>query len=246
MHTHAEALIEHLLFFFLLVVAPAWDFHYTRQLKLGRSPRGKVGVYKTLCTWLWVTTAIACAALGLGPLFLIHPAPGDIPWLDLSWVRYLIEAVLVLFVIGLLLPIGIGVWKNLTKTPRSYRSADALKPLSFILPATMREREWFTFVCITAGICEELLFRGFLLYYLHVFPWKLNLTVALVIASVIFGIQHLYQGIGGVVQTTIMGFLFGLLFLLTGNLLQPILLHLAADLRVLLLLRPANAEAARA
>jgi len=246
MHTHAEALIEHLLFFFLLVVAPAWDFHYMRQLKLGRSPRGKIGVYKTLCTWVWVTTAIAWAALGFGPLFFIRPGPSDIAWLDIVWVRYLIEAVLVLFVIGLLLPMGIAVWKNVTNTPRNYRSADALKPLEFILPATMREREWFTFVCFTAGICEELLFRGFLLYYLHVFPWKLNLTVALVVASVIFGIQHLYQGIAGVMQSAFLGFLFGLLFLLTGNLLAPILLHTAADLRVLLMLRPAGAEAARA
>lgn len=246
MHSPAEAAIEHLLFLFLLVVAPIWDYRYMRRLKQGRSSRGKIGVYKTLCTWLWVATAIAWAALGFGPLFLFSPAPGEIPWLlQLAWVRYLVEAVLVLFVIGLLLPVSIGIWKNVVKRPRKYASADALKPLDFILPATVREREWFIFVGITAGICEELLFRGFLLHYLHVFPWRLNLTLALLLSAAIFGIQHLYQGIAGVVQTAVMGFLFGLLFLLTGNLLQPILLHMAADLRVLLLLRPAS-EAASA
>jgi len=42
----------------------------------------------------------------------------------------------------------------------------------------------------TAGVCEETLFRGFMLHYLHVFPWTLNLSLALLISSVIFGFNH--------------------------------------------------------
>jgi uncharacterized protein len=73
---------------------------------------------------------------------------------------------------------------------------------------------------------------------LHVFPWTLNLTLALLISSVIFGFNHVYQGSGGVVGTAIVGFLFGLLFLLTGNLLLPIIFHSVMDLRMLAILRP--------
>ena len=94
------------------------------------------------------------------------------------------------------------------------------------------------FVAITAGICEEIIFRGFLLRYLHVFPWTLNLTLALLISSVIFGFHHLYQGAGGVAGTAIVGVLFGLLFVLTGSLLLPIIFHGAIDLRLLAVLRP--------
>jgi Type II CAAX prenyl endopeptidase Rce1-like len=90
----------------------------------------------------------------------------------------------------------------------------------------------------TAGVCEETLFRGFLLHYLQVFPWTLNLTLALLISSVIFGFNHLYQGAGGVAGSAIVGFLFGLLFLLTGNLLLPIIFHGVIDLRMLAILRP--------
>ena len=94
------------------------------------------------------------------------------------------------------------------------------------------------FVSITAGVCEEALFRGFMLHYLHIFPWTLNLTLALLISSVSFGFNHLYQGAGGVAGTAIIGFLFGLLFLLTGNLLLPIIFHGVMDLRMLAILRP--------
>jgi len=70
------------------------------------------------------------------------------------------------------------------------------------------------------------------------YPWTLNLTLALLISSVIFGLNHLYQGAAGVAGSAIVGFLFGLLFLLTGNLLFPIIFHGVIDLRMLAILRP--------
>jgi membrane protease YdiL (CAAX protease family) len=107
-----------------------------------------------------------------------------------------------------------------------------------VFPVREIERRWFAFVAITAGVCEEILFRGFLLHYLHASPWTMGLTVALLLSCVIFGLQHLYQGPAGAASTVVIGFLFGLLFLLTGNLLLPIALHAMMDLRVLVLLRP--------
>ncbi|MGC2108146.1 MAG: CPBP family intramembrane glutamic endopeptidase, partial [Candidatus Korobacteraceae bacterium] len=134
--------------------------------------------------------------------------------------------------------------KKLKKQPRKYSSADALQSLSYVFPATWSERRWFALLCITAGICEEALFRGFLLQYLHSAPWNLNLTLALLLASVIFGLQHVYLGVGGVLSTTLSGILFGLLFLLTGNLLLPMAFHAVSDLRMLLLLHPPGSEVA--
>ena len=132
-------------------------------------------------------------------------------------------------------------WKKLNNRPRTYRSAKALRSLEYFFPATQTERHWWVLVCITAGVCEETLFRGFMLHYLHVLPWTLNLTLALLISSLVFGLNHLYGGVGGVVGSAIGGFLFGLLFLLSGNLLLPVVLHALTDLRVLVIL-PTIAE----
>jgi membrane protease YdiL (CAAX protease family) len=146
----------------------------------------------------------------------------------------------------MLQPYAAVAWKKLKNRPRSYRAADALKSFEYFFPATRTERNWWVLVCITAGFCEETLFRGFLLHYLHVFPWTLNLTLALVISSLIFGMNHLYGGVGGVVGSAIGGFLLGLLFLLGGNLLLPIILHAVIDLRMLLILRPPVEQTAAA
>ena len=235
----ATALMRHLLFLFLLVVAPTWDLYYTRKLKRNPSSERKIRYYKALCAWMWIASALAVVAIGFRPLFTITPSPGEISWLLLHpWVRCLVEALIATFaIISVALPVGIVIWKKLTKRPRKYSSA-ALKSFSYFFPATWTERRWWVFVAITAGVCEEILFRGFMLHYLHVFPWTLNLTVALLISSVIFGCNHLYQGVGGVAGSAIVGFLFGLLFLLTGNLLLPIIFHGVVDLRILAVLRP--------
>jgi len=236
-------LLQHLLFVFLLVIAPAWDYWDTRRLKRSPSSAGKIRYYKTLCSWLWIGSFVALLLLGWRWLFTISPAPAEIPWLlNHAWVRYLVVAILIaVFLVVVLLPFGIVVWKKLTKRPRKYGTSDAVKSLDYFLPRTWTERRWFAFLCITAGVCEETLYRGFLLHYLHVLPLSLNLTLALVIAAFIFGLAHLYQGASGVVGSALFGFLISLLFLLTGNLLLPMIIHAASDLRVLVLLRPPNA-----
>lgn len=235
----AALTVQHLLFFFLVVVTPLWDYYDTRRLRQNPESTRKIRYYRTLCGWLWIATAVAYLTIGFRSLFIITPEPGDASWLfGHAWVRYLVIGVLAIFMALTLLPAVVAIWKNLTKKPRKWSSADALKSLSFFLPATWRERRWFGFLCITAGICEETLFRGFLLHYLHDVPWSLNLTLALLLSAIIFGLQHLYQGAAGAASTVVIGVLFGLLFLLTGNLVLPMLFHAVMDLRILLILRP--------
>jgi membrane protease YdiL (CAAX protease family) len=232
-------MMHHLLFLILLVV-PIWDLYAIPKLKRNLSSEYKIRYYKLLCAWMWIASALAVVAIGFRPLFTINPSPGEISWLlPHPWVRYLVEALIGVAVITIVvLPVGVKIWKKLTKRPLKYSSAAALKSFNYFLPVTWTERRWWVFVSITAGVCEEILFRGFMLHYLHVFPWTLNLTLALLISSVIFGVHHLYQGAGGAAGTAIVGILFGLLFLLTGNLLLPIIFHGVMDLRILAILRP--------
>jgi membrane protease YdiL (CAAX protease family) len=64
----------------------------------------------------------------------------------------------------------------------------------------------------------------------------LTLVWALVASSTIFGVGHIYQGVAGAVQTALIGCVMGGMFLATGNLLLPIVVHILLDLRVLALL----------
>ena len=126
----ADTAVQHLLFFFLVVVTPIWDYYDTCRLK--RSPQSdqKIRYYQTLSAWLWIATGIACLAVGLRPLLIITPLPGEAAWLfGHAWVRCLMGAAIALFMALVLLPAVIAIWKNMSKKPRKYSSADAFKSL---------------------------------------------------------------------------------------------------------------------
>ncbi len=104
---------------------------------------------------------------------------------------------------------------------RQLGRADAL------MPHTPREYRLFQFVAITAGICEEVLYRGFVLWYFTV--WT-ALVPAAIISSVLFGLAHTYIGIPHVIRTMIVGGVFVLLVIGTGSIWPAVVLHAAIDL----------------
>jgi len=101
---------------------------------------------------------------------------------------------------------------------------------SALLPSTTHERLLWTLVAISAGICEEVLFRGWLLSALHD-QVGLNGAALIIAASATFGLAHAYQRPTGVILTGLAGALFCVLYVATGSLLVPILLHIVVDAR---------------
>ena len=112
-----------------------------------------------------------------------------------------------------------------------------------ILPATPIERWWFAVLSIGAGVSEELLFRGFLLYYLARYLPDLNVWPQILIASAVFGLAHLFQGWRGILATGALGAVFGLLYAVTGSLFVPVVIHAAIDLRILIVATPQRMHA---
>jgi len=103
-----------------------------------------------------------------------------------------------------------------------------------LLPRTAGERRLFTVVGVTAGICEEWLYRGFFLAVVAALAGGLPTGVLVVVAALAFGLAHAYQGRVGVLTTGLLGGVMAALYLETGSLLLPVLLHAAIDLRFLL------------
>jgi membrane protease YdiL (CAAX protease family) len=104
-----------------------------------------------------------------------------------------------------------------------------------MLPRTAQERSLWIFLSLTAGICEEILYRGFLpLYIVEYFP-IVAFWAALSLSAILFGIGHLYQKVPGVLGTAAIGLIFGALYFLTGSLLFPMIVHALFDARLLLI-----------
>ena len=95
------------------------------------------------------------------------------------------------------------------------------------LPQDERDLRVFHGLAVTAGTCEELLFRGYLMWYLA--AW-MNLPLVVVVSSLIFGAAHIYQGRLHVLQITGVGLVVALLYVGTGALWASIVLHVGIDL----------------
>jgi CAAX protease family protein len=94
-----------------------------------------------------------------------------------------------------------------------------------LIPRTQAERGMFVGLSLSAGICEEVIYRGFMMWYFG--TW--GPVAAVVLSSVVFGLGHLYIGFPHVIRTTVLGAVFALIVWLSGSLLPCIVLHAAID-----------------
>ena len=102
-----------------------------------------------------------------------------------------------------------------------------------ILPRNVSERVWAALIALNAGWCEELFFRILLPLLLTLATG--NALVGFGVAIAIFGLVHLYQGISGILATTVLGALFAAIYLITGNIWIAAAVHALVDLNGLLL-----------
>lgn len=97
-----------------------------------------------------------------------------------------------------------------------------------LMPVSAHDRILFTGVSITAGICEEIVFRGFLIHVLYGATG--SLAVALLLSSGVFGVAHAYQQPAGAVRAALLGLILALPLVLHGSILPSIIAHSAIDI----------------
>lgn len=100
----------------------------------------------------------------------------------------------------------------------------AYRPL---LPHTPGELRGFKLLSITAGACEELMYRGYIWWYLAVWtgPWA-----SAAISSVLFGAGHLYLDRKAAVRAGIVGAVMAGIVLGCGSLWPAMIIHAAIDI----------------
>jgi membrane protease YdiL (CAAX protease family) len=101
------------------------------------------------------------------------------------------------------------------------------KTVDSLLPKSLPEVVVWVAVSMTAGICEELAFRGFLQRQFRALTG--NLAVAVVAQGLVFGLFHAYQGWRNVVVISALGVLYGALAAWRGNLRVNIVTHAWGD-----------------
>ena len=125
--------------------------------------------------------------------------------------------------------LGTLQWFNLRRMGRSSEKARKfLEELAQrILPQSRVELLPYLGLAVTAGLCEEFLYRGFAMAALiraGLPVWGVVLS-----SSILFALAHLYQGRGGIVSTLVIGTVFGTARILYDGLVPVMLWHFAVD-----------------
>ena len=207
----------------LVVVIPVVEHLYfwrrfRREVAAGR-PGARTRAYRRIAVGEWLFAVIAIA------IWMTHERPWSALSLSLpdGW-RLAGGAILDFLALALIIVQVVSVMRLSAEKRAAARPQ--LGSLEFMLPRTRAEQSWFLMLSATAGFCEELLYRGYL-------PWLftplLGATGAMILAVIIFGIGHAYQGIRGAVKATIAGAALGVVVIATRSLIPAMILHALID-----------------
>jgi membrane protease YdiL (CAAX protease family) len=222
--------IPHILATLLLLAFPFWDIWEARQLREASLPGARASSYLRMIIGLW---AVALILLLIRPIsYYLYAPSAEIGFLSRLHEGTGSSAALWLVVLasllaGLLTPVAVTILHR----PTRIRILASFDKLDHLLPRTRYEFVLFAAVSISAGICEEIIYRGFLIRYLQTAPWNFPLWVSLLISSIIFGAAHSGQGWKGMLATSVVGLLLAALFIAAGSLVVPIIFHVCIDLR---------------
>jgi uncharacterized protein len=211
-----------LLIFFVLGVIVPWRGRAKLQHLLAKpyvEPAERLSLYRSTIAFQWLATAVAAwrtwaHGFTTAQLGLATPA------------RF---RLVVITVFGAALIVTLQ-WLNLRRMGRS--TSPLRRPLQAlaerILPQSITELIPFVGLSVTAGLCEEFLYRGFAVAVLS--RAGLPAGAVILLSSVIFGLAHLYQGRAGFVSTMVLGVLFGVSRVALGSLLPAMVWHTGVDL----------------
>lgn len=216
-------LFDHIFVILIAVVVPAIGFAGFRRLRrraAAGSDVNRAHMYLNTTLTQWLLLAIAL----LGWALLGRPWSGIGFSLSLDR-NFLIGSVLVLAAMVFLV-LQIRQVKGLDAAEFS-KLHKSFAPVALMLPQNGNELGRFYGLSLTAGIVEEILWRGFMFWYLGQF---MPLAAAATVSTVAFALAHLYQGWSQLPAITLVAATLAGLYILTGSVWLPIVLHIAVDI----------------
>ena len=119
------------------------------------------------------------------------------------------------------------LWEGSAYAVHRLLGPSSAKSVASLLPQSLLEILIWIATAITAGVCEEMAFRGYLQRQLHALSG--SVMVAVLGQGLVFGLGHSYQGWKNTIVISVLGVLFGALAAWRGNLRANIIVHAWAD-----------------
>jgi len=124
--------------------------------------------------------------------------------------------------------LGAGIWAVWMGLMNAHVLGGGTNAAQGLLPQGILESLAWLPLALSAGFCEELAFRGYLQKQFQAITG--NAAWAVSIQAVVFGIGHVYEGVGQAVRIMLFGVLFGLLALWRRSLRPGMIAHAWSDI----------------
>jgi uncharacterized protein len=183
------------------------------------SPEERLSIYASTIAFQWLLTAVIawrCYERGL--------TPGDLGLsIHSRGLTALVTAGVAIFLCAFQY---LGI-RRIASMP--IEATSRMREISLrLMPRSLIDALAFSALAVTAAVCEEVIYRGFVFAALQATTG--SVVVAIVASSALFSLAHLYQGRRGLIATFILGLAFAITRWATGNLIPATVTHLLVDL----------------
>lgn len=112
------------------------------------------------------------------------------------------------------------------------KTKNRLEEQTPFMPTQLKDLPAYFIMCISAGVFEEIVFRGYLISFFRYLFAGIPAAAAwsLITPAVIFSLAHYYQGPKTVFKILVLSLLFGMIFWHSGSLYAVIIIHFVVDL----------------
>jgi len=124
--------------------------------------------------------------------------------------------------------LGAALWALWTLLQNSHLLGGGTNAAQGLLPQGILESLVWIPLALSAGFCEELAFRGYLQKQFQAIAG--STALAILFQAIVFGVGHLYEGIGAATRITLFGVLFGLLAVWRKSLRPGMIAHAWSDI----------------
>lgn len=198
----------------ILFVAQGLAGDQTALLKNLDEPM-RLFVYSLTIIFQWLIAGIIFGAIYLEKTKIRSVGLVKIRLVDFAWGIALLFSLFIVSIIASLTLTALGI------PPKG--------EIAFLLPQELPGKILWVLVSFTAGYCEELIFRGYIMTRVRLLLKSKSWVVPTIVSAFAFGFPHYYQGLPGFIVITLLGVMFSLIYIRTKSLWPCIIAHFLLD-----------------
>ncbi len=121
---------------------------------------------------------------------------------------------------------------SITDKTQLTKTKEQLEEQTPFMPTQLKDLPAYIIMCVSAGVFEEIVFRGYLIGFFKTIFAGIPAAAAWAVLTpaLIFSIAHYYQGTRAVFKILVLSLLFGMIFWHSGSLWGVMIIHFFVDL----------------